>query len=115
MTPTECTIDETERLLATYFKSQLPHSWPPCRALADAPRPAPRPVRHHEGRSRLMLAALCVTLLGLGLLLSSGTRTRSGPEDAPAGAPGLLKSATAEGKDLKGKGAPAPAPDRRLP
>jgi hypothetical protein len=113
MTRSEPETDETEHLLDRFFKSQVPQPWPACRALTlTVPSGLPGAGRRTEGRSRLTLAAICTALLGLGLVLSSGTRPRMDPAGAPPAAPGLLKSAVAEGKGLKGKDTPPLASDK---
>jgi hypothetical protein len=88
--------DDLDRLLAAYFKAQVPDPWPPFRG-----SPAePSGLRSASAPSRYVLAASAAALLGLGLYLSSGVRQPVAPADHATHGTGLLKDATANGKGL---------------
>jgi hypothetical protein len=86
--------------LRQYFRRQVPDPFPPCRPLDGGPRPVPKSRRaERTGVSgRAVLAVAAAVLLGIGILLSSGfpaTKATTQPGD-----PGVLKNATADGKEL---------------
>jgi len=91
--------DRADRLLAAYFKAQLPAAWP------APPIPVQASTRPLAGvgqtwRTRLTLGACAAGLLGLGLMLSgspTGTNSNDPRDD------GFLKSGTANGKSLVDK------------
>ena len=103
--------DNIDRLLASFFKAEMPHPWP------GAPEPAAisepsglvaertatttdqPPARRDTGsKSRLTLAASVALLLGGCWILSNGFQTTSRPTNGNNSAPGVnLRDTTADG------------------
>ena len=100
--------DDLDRLLTTYFRSELPHPWP---ELAPPVGVRPAAVEAHPGRSvltysRLTLAASVAALVAGGWLLSGRLPT------APPGPGVSLEGGSAKvPKELRHK-TEAPRPGR---
>jgi hypothetical protein len=101
--------DDLDRLLAGFFKAQVPHPWPNAplppvaqaepSALATA-RAARRGGRWDTGsRARVTLAASVALMLGTCWYLSSGYTPSTRPANRPAGGPSLF-----DGSDANDKG-----------
>ena len=101
--------DELDRLFSAYFKAQVPANWPLAPSAKAEASSHVATVQHADQRGRVTLAASVACLLGLGLALSYGP-THPGPAN-PSGE--LLKSGSADGKELQKHMAPESRP--RLP
>ncbi len=91
--------DELDRLLSAYFKHQLPTPWPAFRADPSA-EPSGLVARGSAGRSRATLAVSAAVLLGLGLVLSSGSWPAPSAGTPAPQAGRLLPDSKASGQDL---------------
>ncbi len=95
--------DDLDRMLAAYFKAQVPQDWPP------APMPksetSARTWPHDAPSGRFTLAVSVACLLGLGLALSYAPNFQAGPDRGE----GLLRDSKASGDKLQ----PHMAPDHQ--
>jgi hypothetical protein len=101
-------VDALDRLLATYFKAQLPQPWPPAphvpitepsslvaeRSDATAPSRSSKTVRDTNARARHTLAASVVLFFGACWYLSSGFQS-SNRADSLTAPGGVLNDAEA--------------------
>ena len=106
--------DGLDRLLADFYRNEMPHPWPgPPAAIAEPAGPA-RERTDAGRRSRYTLAASVALLLGFGVYLSSATP--GGPAPHAGGGPNPIKveDAKANGKNLLDNANPMPRGDHPM-